>query len=55
MNLLAFVLVLAALVLGIVILFQTGIKNLVGWAIVLCSAGVILNEVFITWSHTVHN
>lgn len=32
MNLLAFVLVLAALVLGIVILFTSSIKNLVGWA-----------------------
>jgi hypothetical protein len=54
MNLLAFVVVLAALVLGIVILFQTGIKNLIGWAIVLVSAGVIIQEVLTKWSHGVH-
>lgn len=55
MNLLAFLLVALGLVLGIAIIITTGWWNLVGWALVAISAGVIIQEVFITWSHTVHN
>lgn len=54
MNLLAFILVLVAGILGVVIIIQSGWKSLVGWALVALSAGVIVQEVFIKWSHSVH-
>jgi hypothetical protein len=54
MNLLAFVVVLAAGILGVVILATTTWKNLVGWAITLLSVGVIIQEVLTKWSHSVH-
>lgn len=54
MNLLAFLLVALAGVIGVVIIIQTGWRNLVGWAIVALSVGVIIQEVFIKWSHAVH-
>lgn len=54
MNLLAFILVLVAGVFGLVTVIQSGWKSLVGWALVALSVGVIVQEVFIDWSHTVH-
>ena len=54
MNLLAFCLVLVGGVLGAVTVVQSGWKSLVGWALVAISVGVIVQEVFIDWSHTVH-
>lgn len=54
MNLVAFILVLVAAILGAVIVIQTNWKSLVGWALVALSVGVIIQEVFIKWSHTVH-
>lgn len=55
MNLVAFLFVAIGLALGVAILVTTTIKNLVGWAVIAIAAGVILNSVFITWSHSVHN
>ena len=54
MNLLAFILVLAGGLFGVAIIVQTGWRNLVGWALVLIAAGVLVQEVFTTWSKTVH-
>lgn len=55
MNLLAFILVVVGGVFGVVTVVQSGWKSLVGWALVLISVGVIVQEVFIDWSHTVHS
>lgn len=55
MNLLAFILVLIGGALGVAIIVTTGWRNLVGWALVAISAGVIFQEVFVHWSKTVHN
>jgi hypothetical protein len=55
MNILAFILVVIGGALGVAILVQTGIKSLVGWALVAISVGVIIQEVFIHWSHSVHS
>lgn len=54
MNLLAFVLVLAAGLLGAVTLFQTAFRSLVGWALVALSVGIVV-QLCTTWSHTVHS
>ena len=54
MNLLAFVLVLAAGLIGAVEVISSGWKSLVGWAFVAVSAGIIFQEVFVDWTHTVH-
>ena len=54
MNLLAFILVLVCGVLGVVTVIQSGFKSLVGWALVAISVGVIVQEVFLDWSHSVH-
>jgi hypothetical protein len=53
MNLLAFLLVVVAGVLGAVSLFQTAFRSLVGWALVALSVGIII-DLCTTLSHTVH-
>ena len=54
MNLLAFVLVLVGGVFGAAVVVTSAWKSLVGWALVLISTGVIVQDVFIHWSRTVH-
>lgn len=54
MNLLACIFVILGGALGIAILVQTGIKSLVGWALVALSVGILIQEVLTKWSHSVH-
>jgi Na+/proline symporter len=59
MNLLAFILVLAAGILGAIVAFLNWKEKgsagfLLGLAVGLLSAGVIVNEVLTKWSHSVH-
>jgi hypothetical protein len=53
MNLLAFVLVVVAGVIGAVEVFSSAWKSLVGWALVALSVGIIV-DLCTTWSHSVH-
>lgn len=54
MNFFAFVLVLAAGIIGAILVLQNWKQNLVGWALVCLSVGVIIQDVFVKWSHSVH-
>lgn len=59
MNLLAFVFVLAAMILGIIVVVMTWASKasaqfLLGVGLALVSAGVIVQDVFIHWTHPVH-
>lgn len=59
MNFLAFVLVLAAGIIGAIVVVMDwrtkGTAFLLGLAVALLSVGVIVQDVFIKWSHTIHN
>ena len=59
MNLLAFALVLAAGILGVIVVVmnwpaKASSPFLLGLAVALVSAGVIVQDVFVHWSKTVH-
>ncbi len=57
MNFLAFALVLAAGIIGVVYAILSGWKTLPalpGWAIGALAAGVIIQETLLEWSHTIH-
>lgn len=53
MNLLAFVLVVFAGVVGAIEVFRSAWKSLVGWALVALSVGLVV-QLCLDWSHTVH-
>jgi hypothetical protein len=53
MNILAFVLVVFAGVIGIIEVVQSAWKSLVGYALIALSLGLIV-QLCTTWSHTVH-
>jgi hypothetical protein len=55
MNFVAFVLVLAAGIIAAILVFQNWKENLLAWAVLCLSIGVIIQEVFITWSHSIKN
>lgn len=53
MNFVAFVLVLAAGVIGAIDVLSSQWKSLVGWALIALSAGILI-DLCTSWSHTVH-
>ena len=60
MNLLAFVLVLAAAIIGVIVAGMAWQPKawptfLLGLGLALCSVGVIVQDIFIHWSRTVHS
>lgn len=59
MNFVAFVLVLAAMILGIIVAViarkePSSTSFLLGVAMALVAAGVVVQDVFVKWSHTIH-
>jgi len=54
MNFIAFLLVAFALVVGVILIVQNW-RSLLGWAVAALSAGVLVQETFTHWSHTIHN
>jgi hypothetical protein len=53
MNFVSFILVLFAGVIGVVEVFTSAWKSLVGWALIALSVGIIV-DLCTTWSHTIH-
>lgn len=54
MNFVAFVLVVAAGVIGAIEVVTSNWKSLTGWALITLAAGVLIQEVATSWSHTIH-
>jgi hypothetical protein len=53
MNWVAFTFVIVVLVIGIIELFTSAWKSLIGWALVFVAAAILINFCT-TWAHTVH-
>jgi len=53
MNLLSFVLIVFAGVVGAVEVIQSDWKSLTGWAFIAVAVGVVV-QLCTTWSHTIH-
>jgi hypothetical protein len=53
-NIIAFMLVVVAVAMGVVIIVQSGGKAIAGWGIALLGIGVLIQECAIDWEKTIH-